>query len=194
MRTGSWRRRAGAARAAHVPAVVGQEPSRGHAQVDHAAVLLALAYPDRIGRRRPGSEGRFQLANGKGAVFEGSDSVARQEFIVAVDLDDRDREARVRLAIPLDKAGFARHVCDDEIERGDELVWDERSGSRDRPPGNPPGLDSSSRKSRCPMCRAMPAPRPCSRACARWVSTRFPGMTSRVTLLARGRVRARAGA
>src|SRR6188508_3017380 len=58
-----------------------------------AGVLLGLAYPDRVARRRAGGEGRYQLANGRGAVFAGSESIAREEFIVAVDLDDREREA-----------------------------------------------------------------------------------------------------
>ena len=108
------------------------------APVDSAAVLLALAYPDRIGRRRPGGEGRFQLANGRGAVFESAESVARQDFIVAVDLDDREREARVRLAIPLDKQELLE-TFDDEIERRDELAWDETQRNRDRTTGGAAG-------------------------------------------------------
>ncbi|MCK7511138.1 MAG: hypothetical protein MZV70_48460 [Desulfobacterales bacterium] len=31
--------------------------------------MLAWAYPDRIGQRRPGEPGRFLLANGRGALF-----------------------------------------------------------------------------------------------------------------------------
>ncbi len=104
----------------------GKQGPDGHVDADAAGVLLALAYPDRIGRRRAGGEGRFQLANGKGAVFESAESVARQEFIVAVDLDDRDREARVRLAIPIDKQDLLETFAG-EIERVDELVWDDRT-------------------------------------------------------------------
>jgi len=37
-------------------------------------------------------------ANGRGAFFAQADSVSKQEFIVAVDLDDRDRDARILLA------------------------------------------------------------------------------------------------
>jgi ATP-dependent helicase HrpB len=106
--------------------LLGKQAPEGHVDGDQAGVLLALAYPDRIGRRRAGGEGRFQLANGKGAVFESAESVARQEFIVAVDLDDRDREARVRLAIPLDKQELLETFAA-EIERVDELVWDDRT-------------------------------------------------------------------
>jgi len=66
-----------------------------------AAGLLACAYPDRIGRRRVGGEGRYLLANGRGASFAKADRLARNEFIVAIDLDDRDREARILMASAL---------------------------------------------------------------------------------------------
>jgi len=93
-----------------------------------AGVLLGLAYPDRIGRRRPGSEPRYQLSNGRGAVFAGAESIAREEFIVAVDLDDREREARIQLAAPLDKADLLEHF-ERQLKRADELAWDERTES-----------------------------------------------------------------
>jgi ATP-dependent helicase HrpB len=89
-------------------------------------VLSGLAYPDRIARRRPGADARYQLANGRGAVFEGAESVARQEFIVAIDLDDREREARIRLAIPIAKEHLLEAFAA-AITRGDELSWDERT-------------------------------------------------------------------
>jgi len=98
----------------------------GHAPTEHAAILVALAYPDRVGRRRAGGEGRFQLSNGRGAVFESTESVARQEFIVAVDLDDREREARIRLAIPLERQELL-DIFAGELRRGDELAWDEKT-------------------------------------------------------------------
>jgi ATP-dependent helicase HrpB len=98
----------------------------GPGDATRAAGLLALAYPDRIGRRRPGDDARFQLANGRGAAFEGAESVGRAEFIVAVDLDDREREARIRLAIPIDKAELLE-LFTDHVVRGDELAWDPKS-------------------------------------------------------------------
>jgi len=106
--------------------LLGHEARDDQSSMDAAGVLLALAYPDRIGRRRAGGENRYQLANGRGAVFESAESVARAEFIVAVDLDDREREARIRLAIPLDKQELLQ-TFKAEIRRGDELAWDERT-------------------------------------------------------------------
>src|SRR5579872_473012 len=77
--------------------------ARGAADPD-PGVLLAFAYPDRIGRRRPGAENRYTLANGRGAHFAEAQSLARQELIVALDLDDRERDARILLAAPVERA------------------------------------------------------------------------------------------
>lgn len=65
--------------------------------------LLALAYPDRIAQRRPGTTGKFLLTSGKGAVIANADRLATKEFLVAVELDDRGREAHIRLAAELSK-------------------------------------------------------------------------------------------
>jgi ATP-dependent helicase HrpB len=91
-----------------------------------AGVLLGFAYPDRIAHRRAGSEGRYQLSNGRGGVFAAAESIAREEFIVAVDLDDREREARIQLAAPLAKADLLEYFSA-QLLRRDELAWDERT-------------------------------------------------------------------
>jgi len=91
-----------------------------------AGVLLAFAYPDRIALRRPGMEGRYLLANGRGAVFAAAQSLGRQELIVAVDLDDRDRDARILLAAPLARAELERHFAA-QLRAGEEVAWDART-------------------------------------------------------------------
>ncbi len=73
-------------------------------------VLLAFAYPDRIGKRRPGDAPRYTLANGRGASFGNPESIAREEFIVALELDDRDRDAKILLAAPLARADLLDRV------------------------------------------------------------------------------------
>jgi ATP-dependent helicase HrpB len=87
--------------------------------------LLALAYPDRIGRRRAGDDGRFTLANGRGAYFREAQSLARQELIVAVDLEDREREALIRLAAPLSREDLER-MLPERIERRESVAWSTR--------------------------------------------------------------------
>ncbi len=71
-------------------------------------VLLAFAYPDRIARKRPGADNRYVLANGRGAQFAQPQTLSQREFIVAIDVDDRDRDARITLAAPVALDGSGR--------------------------------------------------------------------------------------
>jgi ATP-dependent helicase HrpB len=86
--------------------------------------LLALAYPDRIGRARAG-DGRYLLANGRGARFAEPQALSKSEFIVAAQLDGAEREARIFLAAPVELADIERLFADHIVERA-EVVWDER--------------------------------------------------------------------
>lgn len=90
-----------------------------------AAGLLACAYPDRIGRRRDGDAPRYLLANGRGAAFAHADRLARSQFIVALDLDDRDREARILLAAALDRATL-EEAAGARLRRAVEVEWSAR--------------------------------------------------------------------
>ncbi|HUA90123.1 MAG TPA: ATP-dependent helicase HrpB, partial [Steroidobacteraceae bacterium] len=95
-------------------------------EAEAVGLLLALAYPDRVGLRRPGGEGRYQLANGRGARFAAAQSLARAELIVAIDLDDAEREARILLAAPLARAVLLRYFAD-ELTRSAEVAWDPKA-------------------------------------------------------------------
>jgi ATP-dependent helicase HrpB len=91
-----------------------------------AGTLLAFAFPDRIARRRPGTDGaRYTLANGRGAHFTEIQNLAKQEYIVAVDLDDRERDARILLAAPLTRGEIEEHLSD-RLERGESVEWNSR--------------------------------------------------------------------
>src|SRR5688572_14115794 len=105
-----------------------REVESNDAKVDvaDAGWLLASAYPDRVGKRRPGGEGRYQLSNGRGAAFATPESIARQELIVAVELDDREREARIQLAAPLTRDDLLEHFSA-ELTTQDEIAWDART-------------------------------------------------------------------
>ena len=99
------------------------------ATTQHAAglegVLLAFAYPDRIARKRAGADNRFVLANGRGAQFAQPQSLSQREFIVAVDADDRDRDARITLAAPLSREDLDEFFSS-HLSSIDEVHWDDR--------------------------------------------------------------------
>jgi len=100
----------------------------GPVTAEGVGALLAAGFPDRIGQRREGGEGRYLLANGRGARFAAPVSLAQSPFIVAVELDDKDREARIDLAAPLTRAEL-ESVCAAHIETVEEVRWDAKSGS-----------------------------------------------------------------
>ena len=89
--------------------------------------LLALAYPDRIAKRRSGVSGRYQLSNGKGATLREDDLLSSQQWLVAADLDGKTREARVYLAAAVEIAEVEQDLADLIIET-EEAEWDEQRG------------------------------------------------------------------
>jgi len=103
------------------------ERGDGAESVDTGA-LLALAFPDRIAKRRPGGRARFQLSNGKGAWLPDDDPLAGREWLVAAELDGRAREARVFLAAATDRAAI-EDTLGGLIEQTETAAWDERRGT-----------------------------------------------------------------
>jgi len=91
---------------------------------DFTGLLVAFAYPDRIGRARDAA-GRYLLANGRGARFAEPQALAKSEFIVAAELDGAEREARIFLAAPIERADLERQF-ESHIELHEETVWDAR--------------------------------------------------------------------
>jgi ATP-dependent helicase HrpB len=94
-------------------------------EIDYTGVLLAFAYPDRIGRRRAGSSSAYTLANGRGAHFADTQSLAKHEFIVAVDLDDTDRDARILLAASIDRDDLEEYLPE-RLQRSESIEWNSR--------------------------------------------------------------------
>lgn len=116
---GQWERRL----KREVP-VANVEASAG---ADTAGLLLALAYPDRIGQRRPGTGiGQFLLSNGRGAVLPAEDALAAAAFLVAAELDGDRREARIFLAAPVARADLETAFAE-AIETTDFVAWDSRA-------------------------------------------------------------------
>jgi ATP-dependent helicase HrpB len=92
-----------------------------------SGILLAWAYPDRIAQAR-GGDGRYLLANGRGARFAEAQSLAKSEFIVAAELDGADREARIFLAAPIAFSDLIQHFRA-LMQESAEILWDERTGA-----------------------------------------------------------------
>jgi ATP-dependent helicase HrpB len=98
---------------------------RSVAEPPSAGVLLAFAYPDRIGQRRAGQAGRFLLRNGQGASTD-SPTLARADFLVAAELDGDRRESRLWLGATITEEEIVTHFGD-QIEVEENVGWDERA-------------------------------------------------------------------
>lgn len=100
-------------------------------EVDSALVpsLLACAFADRIARRR-GAEGRYQLANGVGAVLDSDDPMNRHEWLVVPLLlqGNQSPDARILLAQPLD-IGALIAACPHLLSQSDVVEWNEAQGT-----------------------------------------------------------------
>jgi ATP-dependent helicase HrpB len=87
-------------------------------------VVLAYAYPDRVGRRRNNSR-RYLLSNGRGAFLIEGDPLCTQEFIVAAHLEGA-REARIFLAASIHREHLVQYHSDN-IRTQVVVQWDDRN-------------------------------------------------------------------
>lgn len=98
-----------------------RDQPRGSSTPLSTGALLALAYPDRVGQRRPEQAGRFLLRNGTG-VTSTSPSLLLSDWIVAADLDGDRRESRIYLAAALD-ADEVGALFSDQMTESDVVEW-----------------------------------------------------------------------
>ena len=89
-----------------------------HDSTFSSAQSLALAFPDRIGKKRDGSNSKFILSSGKGAYVHKDDPLSRKKYIVAVDIDGDKKDSKIRLGI---------EISENEIRElfADKIVWQE---------------------------------------------------------------------
>ncbi len=97
----------------------------GAFDIDHLGSVLALAFPDRVARRRD-RVGRYLLSNGVGAAIAEHDNLATSEWLAVaeVELLGEGGDARILLAAPI-----TREELDHAIEPSVITVaeWDRRT-------------------------------------------------------------------
>ncbi|SHJ31672.1 ATP-dependent helicase HrpB [Shimia gijangensis] len=87
--------------------------------------MVALAYPDRVGKRRDTKEHRFALSGGKGAIVEDGEGMGSATYLVVADTDGNPREARVRLAARLTFQEI-RDLFADHLQWHHHCAWSKR--------------------------------------------------------------------
>ncbi len=88
-------------------------------------LLIALAYPDRIAQRRTDSDGRYRLANGRGARLAETDPLLGRDWLAVAHVDAGGSEGRIFLAAPVAPADLEIHLAS-RIREQESVVWDSR--------------------------------------------------------------------
>nr|WP_320146749.1 ATP-dependent helicase HrpB [uncultured Anaeromusa sp.] len=109
-----WRAAARYARAAGVPHGESIKP-------EQCGLLLALAFPERLGQNR--GDGRFLLGNGRGTYLPKGHPLTGATYVVAVEVDDGGREGRIFRAVAVE-ISEVRRVLAGQIRKETYAFWD----------------------------------------------------------------------
>jgi len=107
---------------------ISSKTSADSCDTDNLCRLLLAAYPDRVARLRDADEGRYLLANGRGARLVSAAAITRIPLLIAVSVaGGAQGEGLIHLAESVSEA-VLRAELSCNIETRDEIVWDSREG------------------------------------------------------------------
>ena len=92
---------------------------------DRAGVLLALAYPERVARKREAKGNAYQLAGGTGAVLPKDSMLSREEYLAVGEVDGVGSEVKIFLAASLTEEDIMEAFAG-QLTSMDEIFWDAR--------------------------------------------------------------------
>lgn len=94
-------------------------PAHGKKPLDEfsAGALLALAYPERVARARPGRRGDYLSVGGRAFRLDPLDPLANEEWLVVADAQGRADGARILTAAAIDPSAVERLFGDQLAER-----------------------------------------------------------------------------
>lgn len=107
------------AQSSRLRAMIGATDSAGNE--DKLGILLALAYPERVAKRR---DEKYQLAGGPVAILPKGSLLSRERYLAVGDVDGAGNEVRVFLASAIEEKDIMQ-VFSDRLKTEDEIRWDE---------------------------------------------------------------------
>jgi ATP-dependent helicase HrpB len=93
------------------------------ANVEKLGVLLALVYPDRIGKRKSGE--RYQLSGNTTGILPKESYVFKEEYIAVGEVDGAGTDVKIFLAEPISENDIVRHFKD-RLQQRTETYWEEK--------------------------------------------------------------------
>lgn len=91
-------------------------------------LLLAMAFPDRIGKARTHGSPHYLLRNGRAASLPAHDPLIGTPYLVAAALDAGSTQGRIWLAAALEQEELEKHFAD-QVDELRELEWDTEAGA-----------------------------------------------------------------
>jgi ATP-dependent helicase HrpB len=96
-------------------------------QGEEVGALLALAYPDRLAKAR-GRAGEFLLANGRGAILDAYERLAREPFLAIAEITGGGASSRIVAAAPISLAAI-EEAAGARITDAEETTFDRGAGA-----------------------------------------------------------------
>ncbi|MDQ7067788.1 MAG: ATP-dependent helicase HrpB [Sulfurimonas sp.] len=93
---------------------------------DMMAVLLLLAYPDRLAKRRVKNDNKYKLSNAKGAMLSLEDRLFNEEYLVVANLHANAKDSFINLAMAIDLTTIEEHFSH-TIEIKEQLLYNKES-------------------------------------------------------------------
>ncbi|WP_303759778.1 ATP-dependent helicase HrpB [Alcanivorax jadensis] len=85
--------------------------------------VLAGVYPRQLARLRQTEDNRYQMMDGPGVQLPPGDSLAGTQWLLILDTDGQPRDARIRLAMPLEEADL-EPVLTRQGQWNEQIGWD----------------------------------------------------------------------
>ncbi|MDV7341551.1 ATP-dependent helicase HrpB [Terasakiella sp. A23] len=101
-------------------------PKTAAASAMETGRILALAYPDRIGKIRGKTSCDYLLSNGMGAALREDNPLRGEEFLVVAHLDGQGAKGRIFTAAPMLQSDLEASFGN-QIAEEDHIQWDQRS-------------------------------------------------------------------
>jgi ATP-dependent helicase HrpB len=92
---------------------------------DKLGVLLALAYPERIAKRREKESLKYQFAGGTGGILPKGSILSKEEYLAVADVDGTGSEVKIFLAEPISEKDIFENFAE-LIKDQDEIRWEDR--------------------------------------------------------------------
>ncbi|MET0183038.1 MAG: ATP-dependent helicase HrpB [Caulobacterales bacterium] len=96
--------------------------------VEHAGIVLAKAFPERVAKARGVGRSDFLMASGRAAGVDEANPLARETYVVIADASGRADRANILAAAPISIADIEA-LFDDEIETRASVTFDAASGA-----------------------------------------------------------------